>query len=100
MHRRLYFVLTGIDPRNLINSCGLREHRLGYTEDTWAEIFMPQGGTYRPPKLLLCADEVDTACGFGQGGDGAVLLCARHEVYLDTSFFEPQRLRKPILVVG
>jgi len=64
------FSVLGIDPRIIINSCGLREHRLGYTEDTWADIFMTQGGNYRPPKLVRCADEIDTACGFGQAAMG------------------------------
>src|SRR6185436_8922085 len=39
---------------------------VGYTEDTWSEIFQKEGLTYHPPKLILYSDEVDTACGFGQ----------------------------------
>src|SRR5262245_45641683 len=84
-------LIFGIDPRNLIDTGGYDtavntdapaastvdpqtksfvSTILGYTEDTWDNIFRQQGGTYQPPKLVLYSGEVDTACGFGQAAMG------------------------------
>jgi predicted metalloprotease len=104
----------GIDPRNLVDTSGTDFNSsggttatstidpgtkafvstvLGYTEDTWAEIFRQQGGTYRPPRLVLYADEVDTACGFGQAAMGPFYCPSDREVYLDTTFFQELKSR-------
>lgn len=66
---------------------------VGYTEDTWSEIFQKEGGTYHPPKLILYSGEVDTACGYGQAAMGPFYCPADREVYLDTSFFQELRDR-------
>jgi hypothetical protein len=104
----------GVDPRNLINSSGYETNSvtdsratstvdpqtrefvstiLGYTEDTWTEIFSQQGKTYRSPKLVLYSGEVDTACGFGQAAMGPFYCPEDQEVYLDTTFFQELRDR-------
>jgi predicted metalloprotease len=104
----------GIDPRNLVDTSGTDFNSsggstatstvdpatktfvskvLGYTEDTWAEIFRQQGGTYHPPRLVLYADEVDTACGFGQAAMGPFYCPSDREVYLDTTFFQELKSR-------
>ena len=66
---------------------------VGYTEDTWSEIFQEEGQTYHSPKLIIYSGEVDTACGFGQAAMGPFYCPADREVYLDTSFFQELRDR-------
>jgi len=104
----------GIDPRNLVDTGGYETNSsagsaatstvdpqtkklvstiLGYTEDTWGEIFSQQGRTYRPPRLVLYSGEVDTACGFGQAAMGPFYCPGDQEVYLDTTFFQELRDR-------
>src|SRR4030095_8507347 len=48
---------------------------LGYTEDTWSQIFQNGGRTYREPKLVLFTGAVESACGFAQAAIDAV-FCA------------------------
>src|SRR5262245_33164662 len=64
---------------------------LGYTEDTWSEIFRHNGGTYREPKLVLFTGAVESACGFGQAAMGPFYCPADEKVYLDMSFFQDLR---------
>jgi uncharacterized protein len=64
---------------------------LGYTEDTWSDIFRQHGGTYREPKLVLFTDAVESACGFGQAAMGPFYCPADEKVYLDMSFFQELR---------
>jgi len=107
----LYF---GVDPGSLINSGSDEADTtidsaapgpegdsskqfirtvVGYTEDTWSEIFQKEGRMYRAPKLVIYSGEVDTACGFGQAAMGPFYCPADREVYLDTSFFQELRDR-------
>jgi predicted metalloprotease len=66
---------------------------VGYTEDTWSDIFRASGRTYREPKLVLFTQAVESACGFAQAATGP-FYCPRDEkVYLDTSFFQDLRNR-------
>src|SRR5262245_18081328 len=37
---------------------------LGYTEDTWSEIFQRNGRRYQEPTLVLFTGAADSACGF------------------------------------
>jgi uncharacterized protein len=66
---------------------------LGYTEDTWTDVFQRNGRTYREPKLVLFKGAVDSACGFGQAATGPFYCPADEKVYLDTSFFQELRDR-------
>jgi len=61
---------------------------VGYTEDTWTEIFRREGRQYQPPKLILFTRAVDSACGFGQAAMGPFYCPRDRSVYLDTSFFQ------------
>jgi uncharacterized protein len=60
---------------------------LGYTEDTWSDLFRRSGQTYRAPTL------VQSACGFGQAAMGPFYCASDQKVYLDTSFFQELRDR-------
>jgi uncharacterized protein len=66
---------------------------LGYTEDTWSDIFQRNGRTYREPKLVLFTGSVSSACGFAQAAMGPFYCPSDEKVYLDTSFFQELRDR-------
>src|SRR5215471_17004069 len=101
----LYF---GVDPRYVLNQAGVEANEsgpvstspkdeatkdfvsavLGYTEDTWSEIFQSMGRTYQEPKLVLFTGEVESACGFAQAATGPFYCPTDDKVYLDMSFFQ------------
>jgi predicted metalloprotease len=101
-------LLLGVDPGALINSTGYETDTtavqptspaddaakdfvsaiVGYTEDTWTEIFREGGRRYRPPTLVLFTDAVESACGFGQAAMGPFYCPPDQKVYLDLSFFQ------------
>jgi len=106
-------LLLGVDPGDLINSTGYETDTtavqpaspaddaakdfvstiVGYTEDTWSDIFQEGGGTYRPPTLVLFTGAVESACGFGQAAMGPFYCPPDQKVYLDLSFFQELRDR-------
>jgi uncharacterized protein len=101
----LYF---GVDPRYVLNHGGVEAYEtgpvstspadettkdfvsavLGYTEDTWSEIFRSMGRTYQEPKLVLFTGEVESACGYAQAATGPFYCPRDYKVYLDMSFFQ------------
>ena len=106
-------LLLGVDPGAIINSVNIdpgpaavgppsaadEETKdfvsavVGYTEDTWSQIFREGGATYRPPKLVLYTGAVESACGFGQAAMGPFYCPGDEKVYLDTAFFQELRRR-------
>ena len=66
---------------------------VGYTEDTWAEIFREARRPYRPPTMVLYTGAVESACGFGQAAMGPFYCPGDEKVYLDLSFFQELRNR-------
>lgn len=66
---------------------------VGYTEDTWSDIFRASGKTYREPKLVLFTQAVESACGFAQAATGPFYCPSDEKVYLDMSFFQELRDR-------
>jgi predicted metalloprotease len=66
---------------------------VGYTEDTWSDIFRRSGQTYREPTVVLFTGAVKSACGFAQAAMGPFYCPADEKVYLDTSFFQELRDR-------
>jgi predicted metalloprotease len=61
---------------------------MGYTEDTWAQIFQRGGATYRPPTLVLYTGAVESACGLGQAAMGPFYCPGDEKIYLDMVFFK------------
>lgn len=61
---------------------------LGYTEDTWHEIFRERGKTYVEPELVLFSDSVESACGYAQAAIGPFYCPRDQKVYIDLSFYE------------
>ena len=66
---------------------------VGYTEDTWSDIFQESGRRYRAPKLVLFTGAVESACGFAQAAMGPFYCPQDEKVYLDMSFFQELRDR-------
>jgi len=102
----LYF---GVDPGVIVNSSNpvadssnapvddnardFASAVLGYTEDTWSDVFREAGKTYSPPKLVLFSGAVESACGLGQSAMGPFYCPNDQKVYLDMSFFRDLRNR-------
>lgn len=104
-------LFMGIDPRSIINNSSSPDEAsvatapsndstkdfietvVGFTEDTWSDIFRREGRQYRPPKLILFTRAVDSACGFGQAAMGPFYCPRDQSVYLDTSFLQELRDR-------
>ena len=66
---------------------------LAQTEDVWKQVFRQSGQTYKEPRLVLFANAVQTACGFGQAATGPFYCPQDQRVYLDISFFRTLRER-------
>src|SRR3989304_1819903 len=60
---------------------------LAQTEDVWKQVFKQSGQTYREPRLVLFANAVQSACGFGRAATGPFYCPQDQRVYLDISFF-------------
>ncbi len=58
---------------------------LGDMEDTWSQL-LPQ--TYRPAKLVLFTNSVNSACGYASSAVGPFYCPANQKVYLDLGFFD------------
>lgn len=59
---------------------------LADTEDVWGPIFRQNGGQYRPPKLVLFNDAVQSACGVNSAQSGPFYCPGDQKAYLDLSF--------------
>jgi uncharacterized protein len=59
---------------------------LGDTEDVWNELFRQSGRAYRPPKMVLYTDMVQSACGFSSAASGPFYCPGDRKVYVDLSF--------------
>lgn len=105
-------LLLGVDPRDILNDAGSGSVAsevntapaddetkvfvstiVGFTEDTWSEIFREGGSRYQPPTLVLYTQSVESACGLGQAAMGPFYCPEDAKVYLDLSFFRELRDR-------
>lgn len=69
---------------------------LGYTEDTWNEIFRGYGAQYQAPKLVMFTGAVRSACGTQSSAAGPFYCPGDKNVYIDTAFFnELQKMGAP-----
>ena len=64
---------------------------LADTEDTWSGLFDQIGRRYRPPRLVLYNDRVQSACGFGSAAAGPFYCPGDYKVYIDLGFFRELR---------
>ena len=69
---------------------------LGSTEDAWIEQFAERQAEYRPPRLVLYTDAVDSACGMGTAATGPFYCPGDDRVYIDLGFLSDlERLGAP-----
>ncbi len=61
---------------------------LAGTEDVWTQEFKKMGLTYRPPKMVLFTDAVQSACGQATSAVGPFYCSGDETIYIDLSFFE------------
>ena len=66
---------------------------LGYTEDTWHDLFSRMGRQYREPTLVLFSGAADSACGFAHAAMGPFYCPADEKLYVDLSFYQELRQR-------
>ncbi len=66
---------------------------LDSAQATWARILPQEGVGYRPAKLVLFRDAVQSACGFGQAASGPFYCPGDEKVYIDLGFFEELKTR-------
>lgn len=69
---------------------------LGSTEDAWIPLFEEAGAEYRPPRLVLYTDEVESACGYSTAATGPFYCPGDDRIYIDLGFLsELERLGAP-----
>lgn len=61
---------------------------LRFTEVVWDEQFRRAGKQYRPPRMVLFTDRVETGCGLAPSAVGPFYCPRDHTVYLDPTFFQ------------
>ncbi|GAB4132842.1 MAG: neutral zinc metallopeptidase [Cyanobacteria bacterium J069] len=66
---------------------------LGYTEDTWSQIFRENGSKYVEPKLVLFSGAVKSGCGNAQSAMGPFYCPLDQKVYIDLSFYNDMQRR-------
>jgi predicted metalloprotease len=71
-----------------ISPRGARQHG-----DVWGDLFRRGGQSYRPPKLVLFTDAVQSACGFAQAAVGPFYCPGDQKVYIDLAFFKEMERR-------
>jgi len=60
---------------------------LASTEDVWSDLFRQSGAAYRPPRLVLFEQRVDTRCGLAGAATGPFYCPGDQKLYIDLSFF-------------
>lgn len=61
-------------------------------QNVWQQL-LPQAGSYRPAKLVLFRDAVQSACGFAESATGPFYCPADEKVYIDLGFYEELQRR-------
>ncbi len=65
------------------------------TENVWTKLFAEQvqGGGYRPPRLVIYSDQVQSGCGLASAAMGPFYCPADQIVYIDPVFFDEMHER-------
>jgi uncharacterized protein len=66
---------------------------LGDTEDVWNKLFREMGYAYKPAKMVIYSDQVESGCGLAGSGTGPFYCPADESVYLDLSFCDELKNR-------
>ena len=62
-------------------------------QEVWARLLPQYGSSYRPARLVLFRDAVDSACGFAQAATGPFYCPGDERVYIDLGFYADLRRR-------
>src|SRR6476646_8666738 len=60
---------------------------LGYTEQTWGQIFAKNGGRYTPTRMTAYTSGTQSGCGAAQAAMGPFYCPTDKQIYVDPSFF-------------
>jgi predicted metalloprotease len=60
---------------------------LGYTEQTWGQIFAKNGERYTPTKMIAYTSGTQSGCGAAQAAMGPFYCPTDKQIYIDPSFF-------------
>ncbi|MCU0290954.1 MAG: zinc metallopeptidase [Thermoanaerobaculaceae bacterium] len=66
---------------------------LNDAQRTWTQEFSARGEAYRPTRLVLFSDAINSACGFAQAASGPFYCPGDEKVYIDLSFYDELRSR-------
>ncbi|MFH1197915.1 MAG: neutral zinc metallopeptidase [bacterium] len=66
---------------------------LGDTEDVWNQLFRQMGSSYKPAKLVIFSNQVESGCGVASAGSGPFYCPADERVYIDLSFCDELKNR-------
>ena len=66
---------------------------LGDTEDVWRDQFTKMKRKYKPPRLVLFAGQVQSACGRAEAEVGPFYCIEDERIYLDLGFFQEMKDR-------
>jgi predicted metalloprotease len=61
---------------------------LRFTEKVWEQKFQEAGQSYKPPRMVLFTQSVESGCGVAPAAVGPFYCPADHTVYLDPTFFD------------
>ena len=114
----IIFALLGADPTPILKSVGQPEARQGQvgqqapgeddearefigvvlkdTENVWTKLIREQvqgGQAYRPPRLIIFADQIRTGCGQANAAMGPFYCPVDQTVYIDPIFFDEMKRR-------
>ena len=59
----------------------------------WDSVLRREGGTYRPARLVLFRDAVQSACGLGESASGPFYCPGDEKVYIDLGFYQELQQR-------
>jgi predicted metalloprotease len=57
-------------------------------QSTWSNVLADGGAEYRPARLVLFRDAVQSACGFAQSVTGPFYCPGDHRIYIDLGFYD------------
>jgi predicted metalloprotease len=60
---------------------------LGYTEQTWGQIFAKNGERYTPTRMIAYTSGTQSGCGAAQAAMGPFYCPTDRQIYIDPSFF-------------
>ena len=83
---------TPVDTSETDELAHFSKQILAGTEDVWTKLFQEYGlGEYKPPRLVLFTDRVQSGCGGATSQTGPFYCSVDQAVYIDLMFFKTMR---------